>query len=446
MKHRSLAALLALATFRCTTTITGAALDATASAGDVPSLSADAPAVAACLPGGAVDLLLVIDNSTNMETNQQIFARALPALLDGLRRPDVGGAVRSLQVAVVSTDLGTPGASVPSCVNSDLGDDGLLNPIRNGASMRAHQPWNTLRPGVRPPRCEPRPDQFPSFLVFDANTSDAAAFSEDIVCNAVLSWGGCGLEQQLESAYRAVRVHDASTGVNNMDPNRGFLRDRSVFALLVLTDDEDGSTRDCRWAEPGDPDGDCGARGSATEVFDQASPRWASPDLNLRFYLYAPGSLEDPTWNLNRYVDPANLRRGFLGLRPVRERDFVFGAITGTPLGMTDPAALLGAAADGSQGYTGMSAEGPVSMRQRNVDPICPNRVVPACRREGSTYDPDACDSTRQNFAWPARRVVEVARRVQAAVGNGVIGSICANDYSPTMRAFAAKVTARLCP
>ena len=43
--------------------------------------------------------------------------------------------------------------------------------------------------------------------------------------------------------------------------------------------------------------------------------------------------------------------------------------------------ALLGAAADGSQGYTGMSAEGPISMRQRNMDPMCSTRVVPACRQ-----------------------------------------------------------------
>jgi hypothetical protein len=451
MDHRSLAALLALSVLRCTET---ASINAPGDGGarDVPAASADGrvagdvPVAAACVQGGAVDLLLVIDNTGSMPTNQASFARALPALLDALQRPTAGGAMRSLHVGVVSTDLGTPGSQVPSCANSDIGDDGRLNPVLNGPAIRSHQPWTYNTFGARPPRCEPRRDQFPPFLLFDASFSNATMFTEEIACTAVLSIGGCGLEQQLEAAYRAVRVHDASRRVGNTDVNAGFLRDDSVFALLLLTDEEDGSVRDCRWTESGDPDGDCSRRMSATAVFDTTSPDWASVDLNLRGYLYIPGSAQDPTWNLNRYVDPANPRRGFLGVRPGRERDVVFGAITGVPLGMTDLDALLGAAADGSQGYTGMSAEGPVSMRQRNMDPNCSTRVVPACRREGSDYVPEACDTTRQYFALPARRIVEVARRVQATVGNGVVGSICANDYAPTMRAFAAKVSARLCP
>jgi len=48
--------------------------------------------------------------------------------------------VADLQVGVVSSDLGTPGSSVPGCLNSDLGDDALLNPIRNGLALRHHEP------------------------------------------------------------------------------------------------------------------------------------------------------------------------------------------------------------------------------------------------------------------------------------------------------------------
>jgi hypothetical protein len=71
---------------------------------------------------------------------------------------------------------------------------------------------------------------------------------------------------------------------------------------------------------------------------------------------------------------------------------------------------------DGSDGLTTMSPEGPVSMRQRNMDPSCSTRVVPACRREGSSYDPmrPACDTPVQYFALPSRRIVEVARRFAA--------------------------------
>lgn len=55
--------------------------------------------------------------------------------------------------------------------------------------------------------------------------------------------------------------------------------------------------------------------------------------------------------------------------------------------------------ADGSDGYTANSAEGPVSMRQGNFDPACPTRVVPPCRREGSTVS-TLCDPAAQYFAW----------------------------------------------
>jgi hypothetical protein len=54
--------------------------------------------------------------------------------------------VRSLHLGVVSTDLGTPGSSVPGCANSDIGDDGRLNPIRYGEAIGRHEPWTSAPP------------------------------------------------------------------------------------------------------------------------------------------------------------------------------------------------------------------------------------------------------------------------------------------------------------
>lgn len=399
-----------------------------------------------CVAGGNVDLLVMIDNSNSMRDNQTTLARNVGAVVGSLLDPSQGGRVTSLHLGVVSSDLGTPGSMVPSCFNSELGDDGQLNPIANGGAVGAHLPWTTAAPGARPSRCRDARDQFPRFLDFTAG-GDLAAQREDFVCNAYLSVGGCGLEQQIESVYRALVVHGAAGGAN-----AGFLRADSVLGVLFLTDEEDGSVRDCRYPEPGDPDGSCRS-GSAdgTGVYDSTSTRWSSADLNLRLYLYVPGGPEDPTWPLTRYVDPTRGNRGFLGLRAGRANHLVVGAIIGAPASLTtgdtvDWDRLLGRDPTGSDGFVGSSPEGPVSMQQRNHDPNCGTRVVPACRREGTSYNPTACDTTRQYFAWPGRRIASLVRRVNDVNGNGVIGSICRNDYTETLQRFAARISARVCP
>jgi hypothetical protein len=355
--------------------------------------------------------------------------------------------VKSLHLGVVSSDLGTPGSVVPWCANSDAGDDGRLNPIRNGAAMRAHPPWNNAPPGRRPARCRNDPKQFPSFLQFDRATSDAAAFREEFLCNAYLSAGGCDLTQPLEAAYRALVVHDAREGTANASPNAGFVRSNAVLGIVVITDGEDGSVRDCRYAEPGVPCDD------ATSVFDVASTRWASPDLARRFYEYIPGSAQDPTWPIDRYIDPTNPRRGFTSLKPGRPDLVIFSAIAGVPVELpmrmngamadVDWNALLGSNPDGSDGYVGMSAAGPISMRQGNTDPACPTRVVPACRREGSAPT-ERCDLEAQYHALPSRRIAQVARRFAERYQNGTITSICRNDYRGALVQLIERIQSRL--
>jgi len=414
----------------------------------------------------AVDILFEIDNSNSMVDNQTQLARQFDVLISQLVAPPVDPAtglprsppVRSLHVGVISSDLGTPGSIVPSCANNDAGDDGLLNPIRNGQAIRTHQPWMSPAAGVRPARCTNNPEQYPTFLTFDADTTNPTAFREDFVCNAFLSTGGCGLEQQLEAAYRALVIRNPRAQPGNTDPNAGFVRDNAVLAIVMVTDEEDGSVRDCRYQEGGDPDGDCRPpRGDALSVFDSASGDWAATDLNQRMYLYQPGSPQDPTWNLNRYIDPMRPTRGFTSLKPGRPDQVIFAGILGVPIALptrpmpggsttVDWTALLGANPDGSDGFTGMSPEGPVSMRQRNLDPACGMRVVPACRREGSPYNPaqPACDSRDQYYASPSRRIAEVARRFAERYDNGTVSSICRNDYAAALQQIVESIQQRL--
>jgi hypothetical protein len=456
MKHLS-SLLLALTASACGARtdllVSDAAVVAEAAAPDVP---ADAP-VSPCtlVPGiAAVDLLFMIDNSNSMAENQSNLARNIGVLVDQLvdpprvRDPMTGverprfPAVRDLHIGVISSDLGTPGSVVPSCANTDTGDDGLLNPIRNGRALSTHLPWTTAPAGSRPARCADDPQQYPSFLTFDP-AAPGNNLREDFVCNAYLSIGGCGLEQQLESVYRALIVRNPRAMVGNTDPNAGFVRDNALLGIVMVTDEEDGSVRDCRYAERGMPCTD------GVSVFDIMSPSWSSNDLNLRMYLYTPGSAQDPTWPIDRYIDPTRPTRGFLGLKPGHPERVIFSAITGVPLNLprrgdtVDWAALLGSRPDGSDGFVGMSAEGPVSMRQSNQDPMCPLRVVPACRREGSV--PRGCGPMEQYYASPARRIVQVARRFDEAYRNGSVSSICRNDYSDALLGVVQRLQVQLC-
>jgi hypothetical protein len=431
-------------------------------------------------PTEKLDLLVMIDNSGGMREKQAKLMRAFGTLLNTLTNPpdtDADGdgypdvvPVRDLHIGIVSSDLGTAGSSVPGCQNGDRGDDGRLNPIRFGGAMAEHLPWiprggDPAPADVRPRDCVTR-DEFPLFIAFDSGTAPGQ-FEHDFRCNAGLDTGGCGLEQPLESVWRALVWHDAREREGNPGANAGFLRDDAVLAILLLTDEEDGSVRDCRFAR-GDACAPAGG-GQAIDVFELSSNRWASSfDLNQRLYLYESCGAQDPTWQLDRYVDPYNLSRGWMGLKPGHPERIVFGAITGVPLGTgatgtTDWDALLGTpggvgpddfcARNSTTAVERMSTEGPISMRQANPDPDCPMRVVPACRAEGTTYDSanPTCASNEQPFAWPARRIVEIARRFDqspmcngAPCHNGMVASICGNDFDPALAGFASRIQRRL--
>src|SRR4051794_27350529 len=91
-----------------------------------------------------VDVLFVVDNSNSMAANQAQLAAQFNTLLGGLIDPhtdcDHDGQpdyppVHDMHIAVVDSDLGAPGipGALGSCTNGP-GDDGLMNPIRYGAS------------------------------------------------------------------------------------------------------------------------------------------------------------------------------------------------------------------------------------------------------------------------------------------------------------------------
>jgi hypothetical protein len=469
-----------------------------------------------------VDLLLLVDNSGSMRDNQVNIMAELGPMLELLTNPPCisrsirgGGTphacdpnnpddvrqfatVTDLHVGVISSDLGTPGSMVPNCDAGERGDDGRLNPIRYGEALAVHLPWAPMSPsaqpapaGFRPAVCNNDRAQFPAFIGFCSNDADATCdrsgvfttsrraseFTEWFKCNAGLYVNGCGLESQLEAVWRGLIEHDARSATS---PNAGFLRDEALLAIIVLSDEEDGSVRDCRKdggfsAQTGQPCMD--ARG----VYNADNASWAGgagASLDLRFYMAAPGSAQDPTWSLDRYYNtrpagtPNRWTRDLLSLKPGHPERVIFAGIAGVPVEIptmpgagTEPPTILwdrllgppgpnpddynarnhAGSMEGTQGTAG-----PFSMRQANRSPLC-NHVVPACRRVGSTYDSTRACLSFQYQAMPSRRIVEIARRFDqhpACNGrpcrNGIVTSICAPDFSRALRGITTRIQERL--
>lgn len=330
-----------------------------------------------------VDWLFLVDSSNSMVEEQAALAAELPRLVRILASGDANedgtpdfAPVRSLHLGVVTPDLGAGDhAGIPTC-REGWGDDGILRTAGTGAGC------TTAPSGV---------------FSFTSATDDAATFARSFACVAQSGTGGCGFEQQLEAPLRALSpssptawtrtgyvpptFRDGSSG-HALDANAGFLRDGSVLAMTLVSDEDDCSTPD-----------------TGLFVFDD--PRYAAVGLNTRCITFT-----DALYAERRYVD------GFLGLRP-HPGLLVYSVIGGMPVEpFTDYDTLL---AD--------------PRMEPRPDPTDANRIVPAC-------------TSTAGSAFPGRRMVEVARDLDRAGVQTSVSSICASDYqtavSDVVRALVA--------
>ena len=163
-------------------------------------------------PHNEVDLLFVVDNSEGMAGKQEALIAGFPALVKSLRAAP--GGLPSLRVGVVSSNLGAGGSRLAEC---DQSDRGLLQAPRPGCPASPKGRFLiSLDGGMR--------------NNFDGDP--AVAFG----CLANLGTGGCGFEQHLGAARRALDTDQPLE-------NEGFLRAGAILALVVLADEDDCSTR-----------------------------------------------------------------------------------------------------------------------------------------------------------------------------------------------------------
>ncbi|MBI2893448.1 MAG: hypothetical protein HYY06_07835 [Deltaproteobacteria bacterium] len=329
----------------------------------------------------AVDLLVLVDNSNSMAQEQANLATNFPILIDRLTDPpDSDGdgqsdypPVSDLHIGVVDTDMGTGGYAVTTCENAVDGDDGILQ--------------NT--PSDLVANCD---DSYPSYLSWGED-DDAAALSQAFSCIAVLGTGGCGFEQQLKAVRKALTDHAAGA-------NAGFLRDDSLLAILMVTDEEDCSVReDVR---------------NATDIFNtqlQLGP------LNLRCFAHR-----------DQYVAPVDYYvDAILALRPDNPERLVVAGIVGIP-------------PDSSCNLTNMTD----SDFQCLLDhPKMQEVVDNSAEGQGERLTP-SCDVPGLGEAFPPRRIVEFIKQINHEGNNGIVQSICEADFGPAMRAITSLIQSKV--
>ncbi len=330
----------------------------------------------------SVDMLFVVDNSGSMSEEQEALARQFPRLVRLLVTGDLdedGRAefepVTDLRVGVVTTELDIGRTDIPGCrVSLADGDDGALR--THGYFWRDECVRN-----------------YPRFLDYAPGSGESPdRFVQELACKALVGNDGCGFEQPLEAALKALTASTSSiefaTGTGRADlDNAGFVRDGSILAVVLVTDEDDCSAADL-------------------ELFDEASeryPRIDGPAQNLRCFYY-PDALQP----VDCFIE---------ALAEVRADDpdsFLFAAITGVPPDLVeDPNDI---------DYDALLAD---PRMQRRVDASRPERLVAAC------------DVVGVGYAEPARRIVEVARGLARV---STVQSICDDTFNRALAGITSKL------
>jgi len=347
-------------------------------------------------PTNELDLLVMSDDSGSLVEEQASFTAELPRLMEILGSGDLdgdGGAdfePFDIHAAVVTSDMGVGGFTVPTCAEARFGDDGILK--TEGRDDLAG--------------CE---REYPTFLTF-APDADAEAFARDVAC-LTFDTGGCGFEQPLEAVLKALSPSEPTrwtapgfvppifaegTAGHGDGANAGFVRPDSVLAVVMLSDEDDCSARD-------------------TEIFDASSRAYRGTDLNLRCFAHADRALHP----LPRYID---------GLRQLRRdpRRLVIAPIVGFPVEYEPPP---GERPD----WGGLISEDPAVRDDRmeeRVDPSMPSRLQPSCSA------PD------RGIAMPPVRILRVASQLEVLDARVAIGSICQERYANAFDGLIAHIVA----
>jgi hypothetical protein len=168
-----------------------------------------------------LDILFVIDNSNSMFEEQQNLSKNFPQLVEALRSQALGNRIPNVHIGVVTTDLGAGNWGLPSCEVAG-GDGGKLQAQpRVAGCTPPSQPFISYNEGV---------------TNIKSGTKDPILqVKEAFQCIAEVGTGGCGFENQIESARRALDP--------KLNVNPGFIRKHALLAVVFITDEDDCSAQ-----------------------------------------------------------------------------------------------------------------------------------------------------------------------------------------------------------
>lgn len=387
-----------------------------------------------------VDLLVVVDNSGSMEQEQKILATGFFTLINSLVKPITGKdwpypEVENMRVAIVSSDLGLQygpnrsvegfpyGHQITSCTEAgtERGDDGRFQtkmdgtvPIASGqikcggSGEQCPNGWTCGGGTCDSPSGSEESINCPALISGDTWAETMATATNDslaaqVACMAKLGTQGCGVEQQMEAAVRALSRNETQSS---------FMKEDHLLAILIVSDEED-----CSIAEKG-----------LFETKEWASGTTYDPNDASKGLLNTACNL--PAANENFLFETSRYWTEFVKLKDNKAQGVVFAAVVGVPTdddaGGDSPCQGTGEFLAGCLNHDSMKLEVGVFTTESGT----PYRhFKPACERfEGSE---------NVTSARPGRRYVEVAQSFSA---NGYVYSICNADWSPAMKDIAAVI------
>ncbi len=347
-----------------------------------------------------VDLLFMIDNSGSMREEQENLIRELPRMVQALTtgdRDDDGmvdfAPVRSLHIGFITSDMGSGNQTDVRTCAPGLGHDGLLR--RTSASEAPCMPT------------------YPSGTFAFNPSDDVTGFIDTVSCVASVGTEGCGFEQPLEAALKALtpanpeiwtavgysppRFYDPASGTRDRlrghgsNANAGFIRPDSTLAIILLTDEEDCSLADYA-------------------LIGNSDTRFATIPPNVRCNTYSGDT--SIVYPVSRYID------GFLGLRR-SPRQLIFSVIAGIPIATEEAAS-----------------------RGDYATVLTHPEMVPYIDESGSFLTPSC--SSANGVAYPPVRLVETAAGLGTRGVNLSLSSICNRTFTAPITDIIGRISSAI--
>ncbi len=363
-----------------------------------------------------VDILFMIDNSSEMTAMQKKLALQMPTFIESFE--SLAGGLPNVHIAVISSDLGAPGDATSSLMCTAAGDKGLF---QVGAGCTT----SPLVPGA----------------TFISNVDGVANYTgnlEDVLsCVTLLGYQGCGFEHQLGSIARALGADGAPMPAENA----GFLRPDAELAIIVLSNEDDCSAPSPTplFSLNGEPQNLTNSLGPiANYRCNEFGHLCIDPAGDPRKLIQPPetppsdaqGTPAAPTLNLTGcesldtdglLIPVSTLVSGIKALKSDPDNQIVVGAIVAPPT----PYAV-----------SWIPPVGGTNLRPGELWP----QMEHSCGAAGGV-NPLGQVTTDGSFGDPAVRIVQW---VKGFGDNGVVTSVCDANYASAFGAIAAKIAAHL--